>query len=78
MALDLSYGIPILINCLRGRNALPERKWKLPRTIGWMADIVSVEPLIKKAVLIPTGIAVVHCLDHRFVRLSTVSQGDGQ
>lgn len=32
--------MPILVNCLQGRKALPERKWKLPTAIGWFADIV--------------------------------------
>ncbi|KAJ6002988.1 hypothetical protein N7451_005535 [Penicillium sp. IBT 35674x] len=51
VALDLSYGIPILINCLQGRNALPERKWKLPRAVGWFTDIVSLSYIALTTVL---------------------------
>lgn len=40
VALDLSYAMPILVNCLQGRRALPERKWKMPNAIGWAADMV--------------------------------------
>lgn len=41
VALDLSYAMPILVNCLQGRKALPERPWKLPNVVGWVADMVS-------------------------------------
>ena len=40
VSLDLSYAMPILVNCLQGRRALPERKWKIPNTIGWVIDMV--------------------------------------
>ncbi|CAG8187996.1 unnamed protein product [Penicillium olsonii] len=51
VALDLSYGIPIAINCLQGRNSLPERKWKLPNAVGWFADIVALSYIILTTVL---------------------------
>ncbi|KAJ5722217.1 hypothetical protein N7488_000252, partial [Penicillium malachiteum] len=51
VALDLSYGIPIFINCLQGRNALPERSWKLPSLVGWIADIVSLSYIALTTVL---------------------------
>ncbi|QRD87513.1 amino acid permease [Aspergillus flavus] len=51
VALDLSYMMPILVNCLQGRNALPERKWNIPRTLGWTADIVSLCYIILTTVL---------------------------
>ncbi|KAL4993947.1 amino acid/polyamine transporter I [Aspergillus recurvatus] len=51
VALDLSYMMPILVNCLQGRNALPERKWTIPRTLGWIADIVSLCYIILTTVL---------------------------
>ncbi|KAJ5141720.1 hypothetical protein N7526_002715 [Penicillium atrosanguineum] len=51
VALDLSYMMPILINCLQGRNALPERKWKLPKAVGWFCDIVSLAYIILTTVL---------------------------
>ncbi|RJE26323.1 Gaba permease [Aspergillus sclerotialis] len=40
IALDLSYAIPIAVNCLQGRRTLPERRWKLPMALGWVTDIV--------------------------------------
>lgn len=33
--------MPIAVNFLQGRNALPDRKWKLPRWFGWTADCIS-------------------------------------
>ncbi|KAJ5757318.1 uncharacterized protein N7511_006012 [Penicillium nucicola] len=51
VALDLSYGIPIAINCLQGRRRLPERKWKLPSSVGWFADIVSLSYISLTTVL---------------------------
>ncbi|ODA83473.1 hypothetical protein RJ55_01987 [Drechmeria coniospora] len=41
VALDLSYAMPIAVNCLRGRAALPERSWVLPGWLGWTADTIS-------------------------------------
>lgn len=38
--LDLAYGIPIAINCIRGRKMLPERTFVLPDTVGWILNIV--------------------------------------
>ncbi|KAI9374179.1 amino acid/polyamine transporter I [Aspergillus egyptiacus] len=51
VALDLSYMMPILVNCLQGRNALPERKWNLPRALGWIADSVSLSYIMLTTVL---------------------------
>ncbi|OQD86317.1 hypothetical protein PENANT_c008G01320 [Penicillium antarcticum] len=51
VALDLSYGIPIAINCLQGRRRIPERKWKLPSAVGWFADIVSLSYISLTTVL---------------------------
>lgn len=39
--LDISYGIPIAVNCLRGRNMLPERPFVLPNALGWILNMVS-------------------------------------
>lgn len=33
--------MPIAVNFLQGRNALPDRKWKLPNWFGWTADCIS-------------------------------------
>ncbi|KAJ5778816.1 Amino acid/polyamine transporter I [Penicillium paradoxum] len=51
VALDLSYGIPIAVNCLQGRRSLPERKWKLPRTVGWIVDIIALSYITLTTVL---------------------------
>ncbi|KAJ5822612.1 Amino acid/polyamine transporter I [Penicillium robsamsonii] len=51
VALDLSYGIPIAINCLQGRNCLPERKWKLPNAVGWFVDLVALSYIALTTVL---------------------------
>lgn len=32
--------MPIAINCLQGRNRLPQRTWKLPLAVGWVVDTV--------------------------------------
>lgn len=39
--LDIAYGMPIVVNCLRGRNMLPERPFVLPNIVGWIANAVS-------------------------------------
>ncbi|KAJ5504996.1 Amino acid/polyamine transporter I [Penicillium fimorum] len=51
VALDLSYGIPIAINCLQGRKCLPERKWKLPNALGWFVDLVALSYIALTTVL---------------------------
>lgn len=38
--LDIAYGIPIAINCMRGRNMIPERHFVLPNVVGWIANMV--------------------------------------
>jgi choline transport protein len=42
VALGVSYAIPVLINCLRGRRMLGERPFVLPGPIGWIANLVSI------------------------------------
>lgn len=39
--LDISYGIPIAINCLRGRKMLPERPFVLPNAVGWTVNLIA-------------------------------------
>ncbi|PWY88023.1 amino acid permease [Aspergillus sclerotioniger CBS 115572] len=39
--LDIAYGIPIAVNCIRGRKMLPERSFVLPNVVGWIANLVS-------------------------------------
>ncbi|XWX00452.1 hypothetical protein V2A60_008472 [Cordyceps javanica] len=41
VTLDLSYAMPIAVNCLQGRRALPDREWKLPTWLGWTCDIIA-------------------------------------
>lgn len=40
IALNLSYGIPIAINCAQGRTKLPPRSYKLHPILGWTVNIV--------------------------------------
>ena len=40
VALGVSYGIPIAINCIRGRKMLGPRPFVLPGVVGWAANIV--------------------------------------
>lgn len=41
VALGLSYGIPIMINCLRGRKQLPPtRTFILPEWFGWTINLM--------------------------------------
>jgi choline transport protein len=45
VALGVSYGIPIAINCIRGRKMLPSsRPFKLPSLVGWTANLVRCPP----------------------------------
>ncbi|WFD47458.1 hypothetical protein GLX27_002110 [Malassezia furfur] len=40
IALNLSYGIPIAINCAQGRKKLPPRAYRLNPMLGWTVNIV--------------------------------------
>ncbi|CAG7961817.1 unnamed protein product [Penicillium salamii] len=40
--LDISYAMPIAVNCLRGRKMLPERSFALAPWFGWTINIISV------------------------------------
>ncbi|OJJ81779.1 uncharacterized protein ASPGLDRAFT_131614 [Aspergillus glaucus CBS 516.65] len=51
VALDLSYAMPIAVNCLRGRNLLPPRAWHLPSGMGWLADILGLSYIALTTVL---------------------------
>ncbi|KAJ5931422.1 Choline transporter [Penicillium verrucosum] len=37
---DISYCLPILIHCIRGRKLLPARPWSLYPSIGWIVNLV--------------------------------------
>lgn len=47
VALGLSYAIPPAVNCMQGKNKLPEtRAFKLPDWLGWTCNIVSEHPIL--------------------------------
>lgn len=52
VALGLSYGIPVAINCLRGRKMLPStRSFVLPEWFAWFANLLGVAYVILTTVL---------------------------
>ncbi|TVY49114.1 putative amino-acid permease [Lachnellula occidentalis] len=52
VALGVSYGIPIAINCIRGRSMLPEsRPFKLSPIFGWTANLIGLAYVIVTTVL---------------------------
>ncbi|KAI7224277.1 hypothetical protein D0864_12556 [Hortaea werneckii] len=52
VALGLSYGIPVAINCLRLRKMLPEtRPFKLPNWFAWFANLLGIAYTILTTVL---------------------------
>ncbi|KAI0377383.1 amino acid transporter [Hypomontagnella monticulosa] len=52
VALGVSYGIPPLINVLRGRKMLPPRRaFRLPEPLGWIMNLVGIAWTILTTVL---------------------------
>jgi len=52
VALGLTYGIPVAINCLRGRKMLPaNRPFKMPEPLAWFANLLGVAFVIITTVL---------------------------
>jgi len=52
VALGVSYGIPVAINCIRGRKMLPEsRPFKLSGPWGWIANLIGLAYVIVTTVL---------------------------
>ena len=52
VALGLTYGIPVAINCLRGRKMLPStRAFKMPEPLAWFANLLGVAYVILTTVL---------------------------
>lgn len=49
--LGVAYGLPVTINCLRGRKMLPPRVFVLPNVIGWIANIIAIAYTILTTVL---------------------------
>lgn len=43
--LGISYGMPIAVNCCRGRTMLPERSFVLSEIVGWIVNLVWDPPL---------------------------------
>ncbi|KAF7116128.1 hypothetical protein CNMCM5793_004148 [Aspergillus hiratsukae] len=39
LCFNISYGLPIIIHCLRGHNQLPSSPWTLSPVIGWTVAI---------------------------------------
>jgi hypothetical protein len=69
--------MPILVNCLQGRNALPERKWKLPNAVGWFADMVRLNLLGRcMLVLIHAGLSGIYHSYNSAFRLPSLANCD--
>ncbi|KAE8440641.1 hypothetical protein EG329_007007 [Mollisiaceae sp. DMI_Dod_QoI] len=52
VALGVSYGIPIAINCIRGRKMLPaSRPFKLGELLGWIVNLIGLAYVIVTTVL---------------------------
>ena len=52
VALGLSYGIPVAINCMRGRRMLPStRAFVLPEWFAWFANLLGIAYVILTTVL---------------------------
>ncbi|KAI2742485.1 hypothetical protein DTO013E5_3587 [Penicillium roqueforti] len=49
--LGLSYGMPIAVNCCRGRKMLPERSFVLPEIVGWTINIISLAYILLTTIL---------------------------
>ncbi|OJJ60799.1 hypothetical protein ASPSYDRAFT_42582 [Aspergillus sydowii CBS 593.65] len=49
--LDISYAIPIAVNCVRGRRMLPERAFVLPHTLGWIVNMIALAYIALTTVL---------------------------
>lgn len=43
--------MPIAVNCLQGRRALPDRDWKLPSWLGWTCDLIALSYIAITTVL---------------------------
>ncbi|KAL4797002.1 amino acid/polyamine transporter I [Aspergillus venezuelensis] len=49
--LDISYGFPIALDCIRGRRMLPERAFVLPHTLGWIVNIIALAYILLTTIL---------------------------
>ncbi|KAB8342943.1 hypothetical protein FH972_022539 [Carpinus fangiana] len=70
VALGITYGMPVAINCAQGRSRLPEsRAFKLPGWLGWAVNLIGIVYVIVTTVLfvfppaIPvTGSSMNYCI----------------
>lgn len=65
--LGISYGMPIAVNCCRGRRMLPERSFNLPESVGWALNIVRNLPYSFAEAITDSkfsDLAGVHCPDY--------------
>lgn len=51
VALGISYGMPIAVNCLQMRRKLPPRPFVLPPILGWLFNIVGLVYIIVTTIL---------------------------
>ncbi|PCH02147.1 Amino acid/polyamine transporter I [Penicillium occitanis (nom. inval.)] len=51
VALDISYGMPIMINVMRGRKMIKDSPWKMPEPLAWTCNIISLIYIILTTVL---------------------------
>lgn len=51
VALEVSYAIPIAVNCLQGRRKLPERAFVLPPVLGWTFNLIGLAFVTVTAIL---------------------------
>ncbi|KAK7529211.1 amino acid/polyamine transporter I [Phyllosticta citribraziliensis] len=51
VALGVSYGMPVAINCMRGRKMLPPRSFTMPEPLAWAANLIGVAYVIVTTVL---------------------------
>jgi amino acid transporter len=52
VALGLTYGIPVAINCARGRKMLPPtRAFQMPEPLAWFANLLGIAYVILTTVL---------------------------
>lgn len=51
VALEVSYGIPVAVNCLQGRSKLPPRAFVLSPILGWTFNLIGLAFVILTSVL---------------------------
>lgn len=52
VALGITYGMPVAINCAQGRSRLPEsRAFKLPEWAGWTVNLIGIAYVVVTTIL---------------------------